>query len=309
MGCNAQRTLSFLLALIVLLPGCFGSDNDPPSDDSVDPPDDPVDPPALPCADGFNTFGSEPVISYEGFEQVENEDPQNTIFNRWEGGHNESYHIVSDSVGYGEKAFRIDITPNETTQSAPDRDVKNRVEFGISPGHLGCDEVWYGWSFMIPVNFTDKPENGSGFNVIAQWHSQSGDPDNPSSTNPPISVVYGTQNGVTGIGLKYGLNDVNRHFMAEEIIEKGVWYDLIFHIGWSEDWDGFTEVWMDGEMITNGTVLGPNMHNWRAHYWKAGMYRGAVGQDSTLTNNSIYYDEFRIGQSYDAVNPNQVSNS
>ena len=56
MGCNAQRTLSFLLALIVLLPGCFGSDNDSPTDDPVDPPDDPVDPPALPCADGFSTF-------------------------------------------------------------------------------------------------------------------------------------------------------------------------------------------------------------------------------------------------------------
>ena len=245
------------------------------------------------------------MIAYEGFEEVENDDPQNTIFKRWEGGHNESYHIVSDSVGYGEKAFRIDITPDETTQGGADRPVKNRVEFGISPGHMECHEGWYGWSFMIPVNFTDKPENGSGFNVIAQWHDQAGDPDNRSTNNPPISVLYGTVNGVTGIGLKYGLNDVNRHFMAEEVIEKGVWYDLIFHIGWSEDWDGFTEVWMDGEMITNGTVEGPNMHGWRAHYWKAGLYRGEVGQDATLTNNSIYYDEFRIGQSYDAVNPNQ----
>ena len=305
MGCHRQRTLSLVLAILVLLPGCFGPDPPPPSDDATDPPDDPVEPPSLPCADGFTTFGTEPVIAYEGFEEVENDDPQNTIFKRWEGGHNESYHIISDSVGYGEKAFRIDITPNETTQGGADRPVKNRVEFGISPGHMECHEVWYGWSFMIPVNFTDKPENGSGFNVIAQWHDQSGDPDNRSTNNPPISVLYGTVNGVTGIGLKYGLNDVNRHFMAEEVIEKGVWYDLIFHIGWSEDWDGFTEVWMDGEMITNGTVEGPNMHGWRAHYWKAGLYRGEVGQDATLTNNSIYYDEFRIGQSYDAVNPNQ----
>ena len=305
MGCHRQRTLPLVLAILVLLPGCFGPDPPPPSDDATDPPDDPVEPPSLPCADGFTTFGTEPVIAYEGFEEVENDNPQNTIFKRWEGGHNESYHIVSDSVGYGEKAFRIDITPDETTQGGADRPVKNRVEFGISPGHMECHEVWYGWSFMIPVNFTDKPENGSGFNVIAQWHDQSGDPDNRSTNNPPISVLYGTVNGVTGIGLKYGLNDVNRHFMAEEVIEKGVWYDLIFHIGWSEDWDGFTEVWMDGEMITNGTVEGPNMHGWRAHYWKAGLYRGEVGQDATLTNNSIYYDEFRIGQSYDAVNPNQ----
>ena len=300
-----SRELSILLALIILLPGCMDVDPPPPIDDSEDPPDDPVEPPSLPCADGFNVFGDDSVIAYEGFENVENDEPQNTIFKRWEGGHNDSYHIVNDTVAYGEKAFRIDITPNETTQGGADRPVKNRVEFGIAPGHMECDAVWYGWSFMIPLDFIDKPENGTGFNVIAQWHDQSGDPDNRSILNPPISILYGTQNGVTGIGLKYGLNDVNRHFMAEVPIEKGGWYDIIFHIGWSQDWDGFTEVWLNDEMITNGTVEGPNMHHWRAHYWKAGLYRGEVGQDSALTNNSIFYDEFRIGQSYDAVNPNQ----
>lgn len=289
-----------------MIPGCLVSNsNPPPNDDDLpeDPP--PEDPPTLPCADGFNLFGNENVLYYEGFEQVENDDPQNTIFTRWEGGHNESYHIVTDVVKYGEKSYRVDITPNETTQGGADRPVKNRVEFGISPGHLECDEVWYGWAFMIPEDFIDNDENGTGFNVIAQWHDQSGTPENRSTNNPPISVLYGTDNGLTGIGIKYGLNDVNRHFMALEEIEKGVWYELIFHIGWSQDWDGFTEVWMDGELITNGTVIGPNMHHWKPHYWKAGLYRGEVGQDTTLTNNSIYYDEFRIGQSFDDVNPSQ----
>lgn len=294
------------LCLLILIPGCLESNSSPPpSDDELpeDPP--PEDPPSLPCANGFNLFGNENVLYYEGFEQVENDDPQKTIFTRWEGGHNESYHIVADVVKYGEKSYRVDITPNETTQGGADRPVKNRVEFGISPGHLECDEVWYGWAFMIPEDFIDNVENGTGFNVIAQWHDQSGTPENRSTNNPPISVLYGTDNGLTGIGIKYGLNDVNRHFMALEEIEKGVWYELIFHIGWSQDWDGFTEVWMDGELITNGTVIGPNMHHWKPHYWKAGLYRGEVGQDTTLTNNSIYYDEFRIGQSFDDVNPSQ----
>ncbi len=305
MGHKLRRTFAVVLVAILLFPGCFGTNNSS-SDDSddllVDPP---VDPPALPCAEGFNQFGNESLFTYEGFEEVEEDDPQNTIFKRWEGGHNDSYHIVTEDSRAGEKAFRIDITPNETTQGGPDRAVKNRVEFGINPGHFECDEVWYGWSFMIPLNFTDNPENGTGFNVIAQWHDQSGTPENRSTHNPPISILYGTKDGLTGIGIKYGINDVNRHFMAEQVIEKGVWYDLVFHIGWSMDWDGFTEVWMNGEMITNGTVIGPNMHHWKPHYWKAGHYRGEVGQDSSLTNNSIFYDEFRIGQSFDAVNPNQ----
>ncbi len=301
-GVNSQGILTILLIMLLLFPGCLSFGNDSDSEDTLNPP---VDPPGTDCADGFTAFGNESVFAYEGFEQVDDDNPQNTIFKRWEGGHNDSFQIVTDESRSGEKGFRVDITPNETTQGGADRPVKNRVEFGISPGHLACHEVWYGWSFMIPENFTDTPENGTGFNVIAQWHDQSGDPDNRSILNPPISVLYGTRDGMTGIGLKYGLNDVNRHFMAEEVIEKGVWYDLIFHIGWSEDWDGFTTVWMNGEIITNGTVTGPNMHHWRPHYWKAGLYRGEVGQDSTLVNNSIFYDEFRIGQTYDSVNPNQ----
>ena len=309
MGRDLQRTFSVILVALLLFSGCFGADNSSSNDSDdlpIDPPlDPPLDPPTLPCADGFNQFGDESLFAYEGFEEVLDDDPQNTIFKRWEGGNNDSYHIVTEDSRTGEKAFRVDITPNETTQGGSDRPVKNRVEFGINPGHLECDEVWYGWSFMIPLNFTDNPENGTGFNVIAQWHDQSGTPENRSTHNPPISILYGTKDGATGIGIKYGLNDVNRHFMAEQVIEKGVWYDLVFHIGWHMDWDGFTEVWMNGEMITNGTVIGPNMHHWRAHYWKAGHYRGEVGQDSSLTNNSIFYDEFRIGQSFDAVNPNQ----
>ncbi len=292
---NMGRTVSLLLVILILIPGCLHQSR-PYGDDAIDPP-------VIGCADGFSPFSNESVFISEDFEQVEDDNPENTIFKRWEGGHNGSYHIVTDLVRSGSKAFRVDITPNETTQGGADRPVKNRVEFGISPGHLECTEVWYGWAFMIPENFTDLSENRTGFNVIAQWHDQSGDPDNRSTLNPPISVVYGSKDGLTGIGIKYGLNDVNRHFMAEEVIEKGVWYDLIFHIGWSQDWDGFSEVWMDGEMVTNGTVEGPNMHHWRPHYWKAGLYRGEVGQDATMTNNSIFYDEFSIGNSYDAVNP------
>ena len=124
MGHKLRRTFAVVLVAILLFPGCFGTNNSP-SDDSEDlPVDPPVDPPALPCDDGFNQFGSEELFAYEGFEEVLDDDPQNTIFKRWEGGHNDSYHIVTEDSRTGEKSFRVDITPNETTQGGPDRAVK-----------------------------------------------------------------------------------------------------------------------------------------------------------------------------------------
>ena len=122
------RFVPILFTLLLLLPGCFhqsggGSDDSVDIPDTDDPPDDP---PVIGCADGFTPFSNESVFAYEGFEAVENDDPQNTIFKRWEGGHNNSYEIVTDYVRSGSKAFRIDITPNETTQGGDDRPVKNR---------------------------------------------------------------------------------------------------------------------------------------------------------------------------------------
>lgn len=261
-------------------------------------------PPPPGCPNGYRDYSEDELVIHEGFEDVENDDPQNTIFTRWEGAPPEGYNIVNDTARFGNKSFRIDITPDDTSQSGADRPIKNRAEFGINAGHGECIEVWYGWSFMIPEDYIDNDENGSGFNVIAQFHDQTLDPNNRSTANPPLSILYGIRDGVRGIGFKYGLNDVNRHFMAEIPIEKGVWYDIVYHIGWSLGDDGFTEVWLNGDSITDGNVtIGPNMHNVNPHYWKAGLYRGEVGQTSTLTNNSIFYDEFRIGMTYEAVSP------
>jgi len=330
MGNRSPRVLALSLVTLMLLSGCFGFGDDSPPDY----PDNPIDEdilgcmnetatnydsnatvndgscefeeetPEPGCPDGFEPYSEDELVIYEGFEDVEDDDPRNTIFKRWEGAPEEGYTIVTEVARSGAKSFRVNITPDDQTQSGSDRPVKNRAEFGINAGHGECIDIWYGWAFMIPEDYIVNPENGTGFNVIAQWHEQTGDPDNPSTSNPPLSIVYGSRDGQTGIGFKYGLNDVNRHFMAEIAIEKGVWYDLVYHIGWSMAEDGYTEVWLNGESITNGTpTTGPNMHNWLPHYWKAGLYRGEVGQDSTLTNNSIFFDEFRIGMTYDAVAP------
>ena len=279
---------SLLFALILLAPGCLSSEN------SVEPDEEDIG-----CTKGFTA--SEQSV-HEGFELVLDDDPQNTIFDKWEGGSAEGFVITNETAREGEKSMRVDITPEDSTQSGSGA-LKNRAEFGIRAGHGECAEVWYGWSIFIPENFTERPDGGTGFNVITQWHDRSGDPANPTSNNPPMSILYGARDGQTGLVFKYGLDGVNQHVFAEVLIEKGVWHDLVYHIGWSQEADGFAEVWLDDSPVTNGTLTGPNMHNELPHYWKAGHYRGVVGDDATLTNNSIYFDAFGIGPNRQMVDP------
>ena len=214
--------------------------------------------------------------------------------------------IVDDVVRSGDYAMKLTIHPDDITQVAG-KNKKNRLEVAYDNLDEEGSEIYYGWSFLVPKDNKFKPEGGSGFNIIGQWHDR---PDkNKGETreqtagkNPPIAVYMGTLNNQPGIRINYGLRDVNAGAVGDSPIELGKWNDIVFHIKWSQKEDGFVEVFHNGESIT-GKVYGPNMHNSVPHYWKTGFYRGLVGDDSTPTTNSIYIDEIRIGHSYEAVAP------
>jgi hypothetical protein len=63
------------------------------------------------------------------------------------------------------------------------------------------------------------------------------------------------------------------------------------------------EVWLNGNLITpfNGTdnkYYKRNLFNRAGNYFKFGQYRG---KDKTSNTNIIYFDEVKIGSTYDEV--------
>ena len=70
------------------------------------------------------------------------------------------------------------------------------------------------------------------------------------------------------------------------------------------DDDGFMEVWKNGEPVTpyNGIdnkFYRPTVYNIVGNYFKIGLYR-----DTTHTStNTVYFDEVKIGTSYEEVAP------
>jgi hypothetical protein len=61
----------------------------------------------------------------------------------------------------------------------------------------------------------------------------------------------------------------------------------------------FLVLWADGRPFTAGKRYGPTLYSPQHNYLRLGLYRGK----GFTTTNHVFYDEVRIGDSYQAVAP------
>lgn len=220
-----------------------------------------------------------------------------------EGAQADSIQIVTTPIRHGRYAAQFTVRPADWVHNG------NRAELTWDNNDRPGSEGWYSWSFLIPSDYLDAEENSDLWQIMGQWHDQ---PDrNQGETwadfpkrNPPLAFVYGLQEGVPSLRLlraTYPKGD-ERRIIATAPIDKGRWIDVVFHIGWSQQEDGFVEAWLDGQPLTlpgedDHKVFGVNMWNAAPHYLKIGLYRN----HEITTTNSVYFDEVRMGNSLEEV--------
>jgi hypothetical protein len=168
-------------------------------------------------------------------------------------------------------------------------------------------EVYYGFSVLIDTNYDDLR-----YNLICQWQDLpyyiTGEVWEPTpvlhGSPPPLALIYVDGN----FELKRGKGPVSQEtelLASAPAITKGVWHDLVFHVFWSDEDDGYIEAWFDGNYFTpnNGAdfkVYKPNLYVRSGNYFKFGQYRG---KETPTQTNTVYFDEIKIGTSYTEVAP------
>ncbi len=227
---------------------------------------------------------------------------------RWsvrESARPDSIQVVTDPVRRGRFAAKFTVRPGDFISNG------NRAELSWDNRDAPGSVAWYGWSFLIPEDFADTEWRPRLWQCIGQWHDQpmleKGETwANFPGHSPSIAVYYTSKQGVPTIELWYGTYEKRemQHIVAVAPIQKGRWLDLVFHIGWSPNADGFIEAWLNGEPFIapredNHRAMGANMWNAYPHYLKVGLYRNK----EIATTNSVYFDEIRIGNSYAGVAP------
>ena len=224
--------------------------------------------------------------------------------------------ISDEFASVGAHSCKFTVSPESVVANG------NRAELTFDQQAVEGEVAWYEWSFLIPEDYPDVPlkdNNGApNWQVIGQWHQQpvfaEGEDWNNftgQGSSPPVAVYYNyfaagdldyqaarsdpaTQeifgynpdwDEVATITISYGLKSI-----AVSEIKKGEWVHLKINIRWSENEDGYIQVWQDGKEITNGKTYGANMLNKASHYFKFGLYRNP----SIAFSQTLYYDEVKI---------------
>lgn len=214
--------------------------------------------------------------------------------------------IVGNTTRAGSGAVKLTVFPEDVSAK------KNRAEINIVYGHNpeteNWQDAWYSWSILVPEDYYDDYKNRrfqimGQFHVVPDFENGEGWEDYPE-VPPMISFRYGYDEGGTGLGLFYGINTNSKEVLmiTKRYIQKGKWYDITMHIGWSMSEEGFVEAWLNNEPLTpwNGKdyrFYGANMYNAVPPMLKLGLYRDWGFE----TINSVYYDELRIGHSREEV--------
>ena len=163
------------------------------------------------------------------------------------------------------------------------RGKNERAELDSGKLNVYGQEVWYGFSFLLPKGFPIVDNRL----VMGQW-KKSKLPGSPM-------VAQRFRKGVFFITIRRedGLQrfDVGR-------LETEVWYDMIYSIRFSTESDGHARAWMNGKQILDydgPTALTPGEDRF---YNKFGLYRDRWPEPMT-----VYFDNSTVGKDYNDVNP------
>lgn len=223
----------------------------------------------------------------------------------WDIGRAEAAVVVREPVRRGRYAVRITLIPGDSAASKERAELKVRnKEIERFRGTHGR-EMWYGWSLFLPAEYAHPP--GKQFQILGQWHHRplkaappGGGGRSRVTGPPPLTVHLTSQNRRDFLMLVgHSAPQPPARTLGIQPIRRGAWNDLVFHVKWSTGPDGFVEAWVNGRPWTQKKMYGRTLYSSVSNYLRLGLYRAK----GVTTTNHVYYDEIRIGDSYQAVAP------
>jgi hypothetical protein len=208
--------------------------------------------------------------------------------------------LVSSPVRAGSRAFRHSIS-----------NTQERAEFEMGKNTRIGGTYWYGLSYFLPSNFPTGSGIDGGFTLIAQFAAY------PSANNWPCRgvgshILLGSGEGRGQAGKMTfvlqkrpeGGSVSCQQFTVEDIDNmKNRWTDVVMHVKWTGNSDGFLKLWMrlgDGTWVQKIDYKGATFANneGTGPYTKFGAYVGNPGRGSRL----LYTDEYRLGDANSSFN-------
>ena len=220
---------------------------------------------------------------------IENNTGMTLVYESGEFAKSWSFREVTDTneaVRKGWKAQRFEVRPGDCFGYDCTRSITfERNEFSqVADENVEGDEYWYAWSFYVPANipqadwvFMGQFQQRSSYESIWMFMKRAGQP-----FCAKFDWVRTKMWDCVNYNGTYAL--INDSEFA------GRWHDVLVHAKWTTQSDGFTEIYIDGELRVDYKGYTRTSGNSDV-YFKYGIYRHASPQTSV-----VYYDEIRRGK-------------
>ena len=190
--------------------------------------------------------------------------------------------ISTNFARAGTHSVQITVHEGDIAAAGDDNTTVERAELDSGHYALRGREAWYGFSFLVPKDFPIVDDR-----LVIGSCKQSDVP-------RPITAQR-FRNGRHTFTIE---SQGRKESYSLPPIRLGQWVDMIYHMRYSTNQDGVVEVWMNGRRVVK--YLGPTAEAMakNAFYHKIGLYR-----DRLKIPMTIYYDNYTMGWSKEAVNP------
>ncbi|EFO32398.1 conserved hypothetical protein [Roseibium sp. TrichSKD4] len=209
-----------------------------------------------------------------------------------------------EPVRFGKQAIRFEVRPGDCGNSGDWDDCSNdreRHELSqINSLQRHGDTYWYAWSIYIP---NDTPLLAPTKVHLGQFQQRKNNVLWLMSWN---RSGYSIDNQVPGYGRTREMRAVvPSNDMKANTDIKGRWLDILVHVKWSHDTDGFFRVYANHDLKYDWK--GQTIAQKDRSYFKFGIYRSFISRYSNSNNGAkppkqiVYYDEVRRGKTLKKV--------
>ena len=145
-------------------------------------------------------------------------------------------------------------------------------------------ERWYHWSIYFPE---DHRVVHPALLILGQFHQV---------RSHPVWLFHNGPGGYHVVNFTTGKPVGGFQRVLTDSETRGNWADILLHVNWSDEDDGFFRVWVNGETAPRFAWSGPTKTPHREVYFRFGMYRAYLsrrpGEEPTQV---VYYDEVNAG--------------
>ena len=181
--------------------------------------------------------------------------------------------VEGGRVRRGSMAARFEVRAGDTDVAGSGEG--ERTEVFLDDRHTGASEgetQWWAWSTYFPTDFDPPP---GAWNVFTSFHHTG----STGQANIHFDVRDRTSIGLRVLGGSFDAPAKKDFVLAE--LQRGKWYDFVFHVKWSSSGSGFVEMWVDGKRVVPLTQT-PTLYEGQGVYLKQGYYRSPHAQSTVV---------------------------